>query len=276
MAKSLYLVNRFWYDSERGIFMRHKVETITRTLTEQLSAWPAVNAITLAEAANEELLSPYFFLSIDVFYRGLIPPLETRMASFSNPTAFESVNSGYKDRFLFQELPVRLEYKNMDRIEGFLNLQAEPGYALRETGTYMFYRIQNNKVLYQKSPWLADIQKRITSLPDTYWHPLALSCRAAMEHQVSDLAAAVLAEDDFFFLRSLSAFVNSICSLMFLINRRFEPSGRRMISQLFSLPELPENFKGRFECLIREDPDFNQDRKKEIALLLSQNISAMV
>ena len=256
--------------------MRLKVENITRILTEQLSSWSAVNAITLAESANEELLSPYFFMSVDIFYRGNIPSPASRAASLSQPAAFESTNSGFKDRFLMDGLPVRLEYKNMDRIESFLETGTEPAYALRDTGTYLFYRILNNRVLFQKSPWLQDIRKRITVLPESYWRPLVLSCRVSMEHQVSDLAAAVLAEDDFFYLRSLSALVNTICSLMFLINKKFEPSGRRMVDQLFALPSLPENFRGRFECLIREDSDFDQERKKEIALLLTQNISAMI
>jgi len=256
--------------------MRQKVENAGRILTEKLSSWTAVNAITLAEWANEDFLSPYFFMSIDVFYRGAVPSLETRMATFDNPPTFESTNSGFKDRFLYENLPVRIEYKSMDRIESLLENRTDPGYALRETGTYLFYRIQHNKVLFQKSPWLKDIQNRIGNLPDSYWHPLVLSCRAAMEHLMADLAAAVYAEDDFFYLRSQAGLVNTICSLLFLLNRQFEPSGRRMLKQLFALPELPENFRGRFECLIREDSDFDQERKKEIALLLCQNISSMV
>ncbi len=256
--------------------MRQKVEKISQKLVDILSQWSVVKTITLAEAAEEEMNSPYFFLSIDVFYKGTLPSLEKRRASFSDTATFESSDSGNKDRFLYEGTPVRLEYKNMDRIELLFNGKKGTPYVIRESGTYLFYRIKNNRVLFQKSGWLNDIRSQISELAPDYWKPLIQTCAASLEHQMADLAASVIAEDDFFYLRSLSGFVNTLCSLMFLFNREFEPSGRRVIAQLYGLKDLTENFRGRFECLIKEDSEFGPERKKEIAQLITSQVLAMI
>ena len=261
---------------KKGGGMKKKVEQVSHKIVEIVSQWPSVKTITLAEAVEEELYSPYFFLSIDVFYRGKLLPAEKRRAAFGDTASYESAALGNKDRFLYEELPIRLEYKNMDRIDGIIDSNNENAYVYRETGTYLFYRIQNNRVLFQKYGWLDEVKKKIADMPASYWEPLILACSASLEHQLGDLAAAVVAEDDFFYLRSLAGWLNTFCSLMFLLNNEFEPSGRRMLSQLYSLKDLPENFKGRFECLVQEDSEFGPSRKKEIAQHLTTQAITMI
>ncbi|MBI9104348.1 MAG: DUF4037 domain-containing protein [Spirochaetales bacterium] len=256
--------------------MKKKVEKISQQIVDIISQWSAVKTITIAEAADEELISPYFFMSIDVYYKGNLLSAKKRRACFGDTATFESSNYGNKDRFLYEDLPIRLEYKNMDRIDTIIDSNNDVQYIVRETGTYLFYRIKNNRVLFQKSGWLNEVRENITNLPDSYWDPMIKTCASSLEHQLGDLSAAVMEDDALFYLRSLAGWINTLCSIIFLMNHEFEPSGRRMLNQLFALRNLPENFKGRFDCLIREDSEFGPERKQEIAKLLTSQIIGMI
>jgi len=66
--------------------------------------------------------------------------------------------------------------------------------------------------------------------------------------------------------------VKSICSMLYAINRRFEPSGRQLYEQILELDVLPENFRGRFYSILRDDPEFNHERKQEIAELMTRSV----
>ena len=276
MAQQLYSVKRICYHYKKGVKMKRKVQQLLEDLVKEISRWNTVDTITVAEPADDDLLSPYFFLSVDVFYRNSIPTPEERLHSFESATLFESSNFGTKDRFFIQGIPIRLEYKNMDRIEALLKGTESGGFVSREAGTYLYYRLIHNKKLFHRSPWLNKMMEMVTDLPGSFWIPLKKASWSNLEHQLSDLGTSVMAEDEYFFLQSLASYTRTLCSLLFILNREFEPAGRRMQEQVGNLPLLPENFKGRFASLVREDSEYTPERKLEVAKLIARSLITLV
>lgn len=256
--------------------MRRKVEGIATDLSNRLAGWGTVDTITLIEPAEEELYSPYYFLSLDVYYSGSIPPEEDRQKLFSDAGAFESSSTARKDRFFINELPVRIEYKEKERIDLILDRIKDNLWVFRQTGTYMFYRLQEGTKLSSRSQWLDGIQGRLKQLPDTFWSMLARASTSTMEHYLIDMKAADMENDSFFYLISSAGFIKSLASSLFIVNHRFEPSGRRIKEHLLNLPILPENFRGLYESIMGDDPDFTHSRKCEMAEILAKSVFRMI
>ncbi len=256
--------------------MRLRVERIAEDLSSRLAAWPGVDTITLAEFAEMDPTDPYFFMSFDVFYRGTLPELNSRMKTFSDAGAFESSSVSSKDRFIIDSVPVRVEYKDMDQIEADMGHAEERLWNFRQTGTYLYYRIANYSVLKSTSGWIENMRARLTSLPLEFWKALEESSLAVTEHCLSDLQASVIRDDRLFYLISLAAFVKHLSSAMFVLNRRFEPSGRDLYKRVLDLPDLPENFRGRFYSIVHESDEFPPSRKQELAELLVRSILPMM
>ncbi|MEW5815254.1 MAG: hypothetical protein AB1798_07655 [Spirochaetota bacterium] len=255
--------------------MKHKVETVTEQLTDMIKTWHSVDAITLADSADIDILDPYFFLSLDVYYKGGISDPEHRRKVFVNAIAFESSQVSNKDRFLINDLPVRIEYKDMDVIDDSIKRCEAYLRVFKRTGTYMYYRLEKGHVLFQKSPWLDETRKKLSNMPEHFWKILRSSFQSTMAHCLGDLEAADMRGDNFFYLISSAFFIKSLCSLVFTINRRFEPSGRKCHDMILSLPQLPENFRGRFESILRQDDVLSPSRRREVAELLAKSLIAM-
>lgn len=256
--------------------MKRKVKGLLDNLVEEISRWETVDTITVAETVDEELLSPYLSLSLDIFYRRTIPEPEKRQKNFEEAALFESSYFGSQDRFLLQEIPVRLEYKGIDRIEALIRRGKGKSFVSRESGSHLFYRLLNNDILFHRSPWIDKVRHQVGDLPEEFWISLKEAYWSSLEHQLGDLGAAVVAEDEFFCFRSLGSYLNTLCSLLFVLNKRFEPSGRWMQQELEKLDRLPENFRGRFASLIGEDPDFTSERKLEVAQLIARSLTPFV
>jgi hypothetical protein len=255
--------------------MRQKVERISADLVGRLQSWEGVDCILLSDSVESDEYDPYFFMSLDVYYRGRLPDIEERQRQFSDAGAFESSSVAAKDRFLVDDLPVRVEYKDMGRVDEILQRTKENMWVFRQTGTYMFYRLETGKVLYADSDWIETVRGDLSALPDGFWDLMTQASRATMEHYLSDLISAVMREDNLFYMISTAGFLKSFLSLLFVVNRRFEPSGRKLYDMVWELPEIPENFKGRFESFLRESPQFPPSRKMEIAELMARSILPM-
>ncbi|HUX20870.1 MAG TPA: DUF4037 domain-containing protein [Spirochaetia bacterium] len=255
--------------------MKRKVERISSDLSDRLGGLAGVDSITLAEIVGDDLIDPYFFFSLDVYYRGSMPVEEERRKLFADTGAFESSGVAAKDRFLIDDLPVRIEYKDIARIDDILGKIERNLWVFRQTGTYMFYRLENGSVLSAKSDWIDKTRIMLKQLPDSFWTLLSGSSRATMEHYLSDYAAAVVRQDQLFSLISAAGFIKSVCSTLFILNHKFEPSGRLLYERVDSLPLLPEHFKARFESFLSDDPDFTPARKKEIAEHIAASIFRM-
>lgn len=255
--------------------MKRKVEKISGDLSQRLSQLPGVDSITLAEIVGDDFVDPYFFFSLDVYYRGTLPDEGMRRKLFADSGAFESSSVAAKDRFLIEDLPVRIEYKDMARVDEILGKIERNLWVFRQTGTYMFYRLENGSVLVAKSDWLERTKEALKNLPDSFWSLLAHSSRATLEHYLSDYAAAVVRQDELFSLISAAGFIKSCCSTLFVLNHHFEPSGRLLYERVTGLPLLPEHFKARFESFLSDDPDFTPSRKREIAEHMAASIVRM-
>ncbi|WP_319561631.1 DUF4037 domain-containing protein [Marispirochaeta sp.] len=256
--------------------MKRRVEKIARDLSGRLAAWEGVDTITLAEFAEMDPTDPYFFMSFDVLYRGNIPDLNQRIQTFSDVGAFESSNVATKDRFIIDSIPVRIEYKDINRIDSDLKHADERLWIFRQSGTYIFYRLSNYRVLHSKTEWIQNTRKKLKDLPEEFWKALEESSFAAAEHYLSDLQSAVIRNDSLFYLISLAGFLKNLSSTMFVLNRRFEPSGRDLYQRVLELPDLPENFRGRFYSIVHESDEFPPSRKQELAELLLRSILPMM
>jgi hypothetical protein len=255
--------------------MRPKVERIAEKLSAVMSAWKSVECVSLCEQAEGDVLDPYFALVLDVYHRGPVPAAEERRASFGDPGAFESAQAQPKDRFFLEGLPIRIEYKRVEGFEEFMDRETELLWILKNSGTYMFYRVENAKVLFSRSGWIDAVRKRILTLPDTFWGDLRESFQLKMEHHLADLAAAVLQDDGFFCLVSSAGFARYAASVIFILNHRFEPSHRLIEKHLLALPLLPEDFPGRWETLMRTDIEISRDQKYKVAELIAKSIVAL-
>ncbi|MCK5153642.1 MAG: hypothetical protein KAQ93_04725 [Spirochaetales bacterium] len=252
--------------------MKRKVERISATIVEILKTIPGVDSILLNESAETDIVNSYFFLSMDVYCKGSFPDVKERQKLFNEAGAFESSHVNVKDRFFIEDLPVRIEYKEKGRIDTIVNDNEGNLWAFHDNGTYMFYRLQTGRVMYKSSDWIDTVRKKILDLPESFWGVLRESSMRSMEHYLVDLSSAALNSDNLFYIVSLSGYLKYLCSFLFVINRKFEPSRRRLADQVLELEILPENFLGRFDSLIREDPEFPPSRKREVAKLLTKSL----
>jgi hypothetical protein len=255
--------------------MKQKVERVSFFLAERISAWSCVEAIALADSAEFDVYDPYFFISLDVYHRKEIPDTEERLRSYSGAGAFESSSTARKDRFLIEGIPVRVEFKEVGRIDELLSFRTDSFYVFRQTGTYPFHRLLSARILFDRSGWIAGARQTLSSIPDSFWDGLYVSALASAEHYASDIGAAVLKEDPFFYLVSLAGFIKTFSSLVFIINKQFEPSGRGIYRAIMELPLLPEHFKGRYESICGDDPDLTPHRKAELAGLLLKSLLSL-
>jgi hypothetical protein len=256
--------------------VQKKVERISAGLAEIVAGWGGIETIILGEAAEIGTLDPYFSISLDVYHTGGLPPAKDRKESFNNPMAFDSAPVFPEDRFLTQELPVRIRYQETGRLDLLLKRIEDRLWVYRELGTYFFHRILNGQVLYQRSEWLEKIKEQLSVLSDHFWEVILNATRASISYHLNDLHAAVFRNDNLFYTLALAGFLRQVCSFLFAVNHCFEPPGRMLYEKVMNLSRLPDEFTGRFESLLREDPEMSPDRKREIAELLAKSIIPMV
>ena len=252
--------------------MKRKVEMIAERITDVVKSWPSVDAVALGEPIGEDMYDPYFFMSLDVYHTGTVPAVEKRMEYFSFGGAFESAQANKKDRFIVEDVAVRIEYKELERVEELVEGREGLLASLRDNGTYGFYRLLNSEIMYHRTDWIIRMRGILQNMPPSFWNLLRYSFQARMEHYLSDLGAAALRRDPLFFLVSASGFIRSACSVLFAINRQYEPSVRLLSERVKKLSVLPEPFLGRYDSFLRSDPDLLPDRKREIAELMAKSI----
>jgi hypothetical protein len=261
--------------------MRKKVERLTKALAETLSSWESVECVALGEHSESDVLDPYFALALDVYYSGPIPGAEERRVVFAaalgDPGAFESAVANTKDRFFLEGLPVRVEYKATQRTDDFLSrgVDLDLVWVLKNSGTYMFYRLERSRILFSRSGWIEATRKRLNSLPELFWNSLREAFQAKMEHYLSDLGAAALRDDGFFYLESAAGFARNAAAVLFMANKKFEPSHRLVGARLKELEILPDDFFGRWETFLRSDIDISRAQKYEVAELIARSIVAL-
>jgi hypothetical protein len=255
--------------------MKPKVKEIADGLVSVLSSWDSVEAVCLNESAVVDTLDPYFALILDVYVSGPIPTAPARAAAYPEHVLFETSPTGTKDRFIRGDVPVRIEYKSSGRIEELVEIARRSGsdlWKIRDSGTYVFYRLSRNKPLFERGSWLRDVNASLSSVPDSFWVAMRSFYQSSMDHFLADLGAAIVREDQFHYLVSSASFIKFACSALFMENGEYEPSHRAFFSRVGELTTLPDDFSGRFESFLRPDSELPPARKYEIAKLIAKSI----
>jgi hypothetical protein len=246
---------------------------------EIFSQWPGVVCVALNEAALPDTLDPYFALILDVYYTGSIPESGERFSRFGeDAAAFETSSSGNKDRFLIGDIPVRIEYKPASQAEELASIAGamhEKIWLIKDSGTYGFYRLANGEILFSRGDWINNIRERLKNPGDGFWRQMREASQSRMEHFLSDLGAAFIQGDDFYYLMSSAGFIKNACLTLFSINRTFEPSHRAYYNQVLGLRELPESFAAQLETFLRNDSSITMERKYNLAQLMARGIVAL-
>jgi hypothetical protein len=256
--------------------MNYKTKKLVDRFVELFAQSPQVECVSLNESAQSDTLDPYFALIIDVYYTGVIPAVEERKKDYgSDILAFETSNWGAKDRFLVDDIPVRIEFKSTQKIDDLVDIadkNHEKLWMIKDSGTYGYYRLAHAEILYSRNDWIKGIQKRLTNLNDDFWQQMRNASQSKMEHFLSDLGAAFIQEDDFHYLVASSGFIKSACLTLFCINHAFEPSHKAYYEQVLKLPALPDSFPSYIESFLRNDAELTAERKYSLAKLMAKEI----
>ncbi len=256
--------------------MKGRVLQIATEIAETTSAWPEVEAVTLGPAANIEVFDPYFVIDVDVYQRSPERTGEQRRLNLGIPQSFATLRHRNADTYLVGDLPVRIQYTDVSRIDLTVRRAGEGVWVYhRESGTNPFYRIQRSKVLFERSDWYSRSAGALEDLPDGFWNHVKDEARPWVEGSLQDLSAAAYRNDDVFFVVAASRFVRSLCAFLFAANRRFEPEGRMIHQELTGLASLPSEFVARFEGFVRQSPPLSRDKRREIAELLARSILSL-
>jgi hypothetical protein len=258
--------------------MKRKAKLLAERFMATIAEWSGVECVALNEAALPDTLDPYFALILDVYHTGEVPDCDARRAAYGeDAAAFETSSSQTKDRFLIGDLPVRVEFKDCAKIDEVVAIAADRTdqlWLIKDSGTYMFYRLTRGQVLFQRSDWIDRTRGRLAALGNSFWIQMRDAHMSKMEHFLSDLGAALMQGDNFHYLISSGGFAKSACVALFCMNRRFEPSHRAFLSQLRELEEVPAEFVNRFESFLGSDSEMTPERKYSLALLLARSVLA--
>ncbi|MDR2509683.1 MAG: DUF4037 domain-containing protein [Spirochaetaceae bacterium] len=255
--------------------MKYKVKNLIERYVGIISKWDGVECITLNEAALPDVLDPYFALILDVFYSSGIPAPAERAEFYGKEAAiFES--TGNKDRFLYGEIPVRIEFKTVQKTENLLAMAAaaDAQYPVSDSGTYGFYRLNEGQILFSRSDWLISLRKKLSALDKGFWKAMRAAYQSKMEHFLSDLGAALLQDDDFFYLMSAAGFIKMACLTLFCINNCFEPSNRQYYKKVLALTVLPQSFSAQLETFLRSSAE-TAEHRYAAAQLIARGIIAL-
>ena len=256
--------------------MKFKTKLLVERFASILSQWPGVECVSLNEAALPDTLDPYFALILDIYYRDSIPDPEERHRLYGDDLeAFETSGKGGKDRFLIKDVPIRLEYKPIKMIEELVAIadtRHDSLWLIKDSGTYSFYRLSRGEIIFSRNDWILNIRSRLANLGEEFWQIMRNAHESKMEHFLSDLGAALMRGDDFFYLISSAGFIKSACLTLFCINRRFEPSHRAYYKKVLELKVLPDAFPAYFETFLRSDPELTMERKYSLAQFIARGI----
>jgi hypothetical protein len=259
--------------------MNYKTKKLIDRFVEHFSKWSAVECVSLNESAQSDTLDPYFALIFDVYYTGLIPSEEERKKEYGGDImAFETSAWGNKDRFLIDEIPVRIEFKSTQKIDDLVDIadsNQEKLWMIKDSGTYGYYRLSYGEILFSRNDWIKGIQKRLMNLNDDFWHQMRSASESKMEHFLSDLGAALIQEDDFHYLIASSGFIKNACLALFCINRTFEPSHKAYYEQVLKLPIMLDSFPSYLESFLRNDAELTPERKYSLAKLIAKEILSL-
>jgi len=245
--------------------MKRKVHRIAAALADRLSLIDDVQAVLLGEAAEVEVIDPYFTIDLDVYTAGPVPDLAARRGFFPELGAIESSPVAAVDRFLVEELPASIHYARSADVDRMLLRISELSWVFHEPGTNPLYRIKKSEVLFSRDGWLEEARSALAHVPAEFWLQARLRAFTLAERALSDLGAASHRSDNLFFLVSAARLVRCVASFLFAANRQFEPSDRMLGERIAGLPVQPEGLAGRLETFMRPIGEVSMEARREIA-----------
>ncbi|MCE5255912.1 MAG: DUF4037 domain-containing protein [Spirochaetaceae bacterium] len=252
--------------------MKSKVDALIELLQATISDWSNVECITVDPRSEIFAYDPYFALVIDVYYRGKIPSARTRKNAFGDPGDFETAASQGKDRFFLEEVPIRVEYKGIKGVDALVTNPLRHLVVLKNTGTYLFYRLSRNRIVFDKTGWIGKTRKKLDEFPKQAWDALYDSFTSKMEHYLSDLGGACFSEDQYFLFVSQTGFMSYAAASLFMANRRFEPSHREIEAQLKDLPSMPEGFIALWKLLLQNERELTGTKRFELSRAMAKSV----
>ena len=255
--------------------MKTKVRNVVDAIVEVLKKWDGVEAVVLQHFVEKDIYDPNFSITLDVFRDGTIPEGEQRQGAFPEARYFESSQEKEKDRFMLQDLPIRISYKDCARVNKVLKAMDTEKWLYMERGTYLFHRIATGTGVFSRGDWLNSVVKQLDALPESFWSYWIDSCQRRIDHFLGDMGAAVMKDDPLYFRLSLSSYLKVTAELLFAVNHVFEPGPRDYTASLNLLENLPAGFDANWNSLLREDSELPEDRKREIAELMARSVFAL-
>lgn len=255
--------------------MKTRVRNVVDTIVGVLKEWDGVQAVVLQHFAEKDIYDPNFSVTLDVFRNGEIPDRDERQAAFGDSMYFDSSRVKLKDRFMLEDLPVRISYKDCSRVDAVLAETTGDRWLSMERGTYLFHRIATGSDVFSRGDWLKEINRKLDALSDSFWTTWVESCQRRIDHFLSDMGAASMKEDPLYFRLSLSSFLKVVAELLFAVNHVFEPGPRDYTGSLVLLETLPAGFEANWGSLLREDSELPADRKREVAELLARSVFSL-
>lgn len=254
--------------------MKQKARAAVDRLRAALEGWQEITAVGL-HAYGDDLYDPYFSLSFDVYTKTDVREPAAREVAFGDVGAFESSILTHKDRFLLNEIPVRLEYKLTGRFDGLVSAALNGECRLRDASTYAFRRVVDAEMVLSRGEWFATMRSSLARLPDRFWIELRFAQEATAEHLYADVSAAAMRSDAFYYTMASGRFLVGLCALLFTINRRFEPSPRRFRGEVLDLPILPDSFPANLENYVRQESSLSMAQRAELAELMVTSVLSL-
>ena len=257
--------------------MSGKVDKITNEYAKRVSEVNNVEAVVFGETAKIETYDPSFIIDLDVYYEGELMSPSERCNLLGNPDIFESSPVYPVDRFLIDQLPVIINYRELSTIDIIFRRIEKAEWALRTENTNILYRLKEGIVLYNKSGWIDGIKNRFSNIPEEFWQNMLDSCRFLIEHYLREINVSAYKNNSLLYQKTFFHFLQSILGYICTVNKKFEPSPRVFYNFIKTLKKIPDEFLSRFDVLINPNPDeeFPLDRKGEIATLLAKSLIQM-
>lgn len=256
--------------------MKVRVIQNVNKIVSTISTWSGVRAIVLQHFAERDIYDPNFSVTLDVYQDGDIPDKDERPGLFPEAQFFESSRLTPKDRFILQDMPIRISYKSCRQIDEIIQALDSEKWLSMESGTYLFYRMATGVITWARDDWMEKVVHKLDQLPDSFWKFMIDSCQRRIDHYLGDLGASSMKDDILYFNLSLSGYLQSVVKLLFAVNHTFESGPRDYTAALSLLEIMPDGFEANWLCLLREDDYLPQERKREIAELLTKSIYSLI
>ncbi len=257
--------------------MIQKINQLVETILQGMAQGAEVECVQRIPYHGAGMISsPLFCLKMDIFYRGPIPRYPERLAALPPPQYLETAMTREKDRFFLDRMPIHLDYKEVSKIDEELEELGKPDSPFRQETTYSLFRLYHGIPVHTKSDWIRGVKAQLETMPEGFWTFQRRNLAGRLEHQLSDLAAAVFNRDGMFFQIGLARFLETLAELLFAVNRQFLSPTEELKFQIDGLEILPAGFTGYFDSLLREDSGFDRDRRLALARHLAEGALALV